>query len=305
MNTTPTPGPAAGAPEPGRRTIGGTPKQMAKSAGFVMAAIAAFFFGTSAVSLATGDHIIGSIVGGLATAGAIWLWRRARMIPEERARAEERATTRDISPLGSANPLAAKDAITIAAALVLWWLFANITVGWLRNEMASPGFEATNRVLGSTTALVAIFFVVIAAPIAEEALMRGLAYPVARRHLTVIPAALLTAGIFALIHGNIMQLIIALPLGVICALIYELTGQLRYAIAAHVGFNAVGLAVPLSQLSKISDHAAAPAVSALLFIMATAATMAVYAATAEYGRRHELKLMGPPQDPGEGPGDKR
>lgn len=97
---------------------------------------------------------------------------------------------------------------------------------------------------------------IIVAPVGEELLFRGLFYGSVRRRLTVWPAALLNAAVFAPLHvsGWDDAPIVALLLvwGVGLCLVYEWTGTLFAPLALHVMSNTLvvlgteaGYAVPL------------------------------------------------------------
>lgn len=82
----------------------------------------------------------------------------------------------------------------------------------------------------------------LAAPVAEECLLRGLLF---RRLLAKIGprvAYVTTAIAFALIHGNPSGAVIYLWLAVVFARSYQKSGRLWVAILVHAGNNAVTLA---------------------------------------------------------------
>src|SRR5699024_12270471 len=88
----------------------------------------------------------------------------------------------------------------------------------------------------------------VIAPIGEEALLRGLIYPVLRKRVSVLVAVLISATTFALMHGNIVQIAATLPLAVLLALVYERTRSLWPCVLAHVGFNLAATLIPVRVL---------------------------------------------------------
>lgn len=75
---------------------------------------------------------------------------------------------------------------------------------------------------------------VVFAPIFEELAFRGLLYAIFRRRLSFLPAAVLSASIFALAHGyGWIGFISVLWSGVLWAWIYEKTGSLIPGMIAH------------------------------------------------------------------------
>ena len=81
-------------------------------------------------------------------------------------------------------------------------------------------------------------FAIVLAPVGEEVLFRGIAYPFIK-HLGWPKLGLwFTATMFALIHGNIAAFLALLLLAVALTLLYEWTGNLLSCIVVHSLFNA-------------------------------------------------------------------
>ena len=79
---------------------------------------------------------------------------------------------------------------------------------------------------------------VVFAPIFEELAFRGILYAILRRRLNPLPAALISAGIFALAHGyGLIGFISVLWSGVLWAWLYERTGSLIPGMIAHATNN--------------------------------------------------------------------
>ncbi len=74
-------------------------------------------------------------------------------------------------------------------------------------------------------------------PVAEEMIFRGLTDSRMRTKLNLMPAVLLSALLFALYHGNPIQMIYAFPMAVILALVYEKGGSILYPVLLHMGAN--------------------------------------------------------------------
>jgi membrane protease YdiL (CAAX protease family) len=83
---------------------------------------------------------------------------------------------------------------------------------------------------------------VLAAPIFEEFIFRGLVFGGLRRSLRRWPAILASAAIFAIIHPPLSVLPVFV-LGITAALAYERTGLLLAPMAAHAVFNGLLLGV--------------------------------------------------------------
>ena len=82
------------------------------------------------------------------------------------------------------------------------------------------------------------FMAIIAAPLAEEGLFRGVFYPVIKRLGFPNAALWITSLSFALIHGNVMIFIPLVVLAIVLVKLYEYTGNLLTCIVCHASFNA-------------------------------------------------------------------
>ncbi len=80
-------------------------------------------------------------------------------------------------------------------------------------------------------------------PLAEELLYRGLFYERLREFLSLWPALLCAAVIFALSHGNMVQIVYALPMALILHWLYEKSGNLLAPVLFHMGANALSVLV--------------------------------------------------------------
>ena len=87
----------------------------------------------------------------------------------------------------------------------------------------------------------------IAAPIAEELVFRCYLYSAAKRFLGGIPALVITASVFAVVHANISSLLPLFLLACCLTLAYETTGSLWVCVAMHSAFNALNLVMSLPQ----------------------------------------------------------
>ena len=83
---------------------------------------------------------------------------------------------------------------------------------------------------------------VILAPLLEELFFRGLFYPLVRRSVGVTPAVLLTATLFAFIHGAQLgyawaPLLSIFVVGVVLTLVRQLTESVSASYLVHCGYN--------------------------------------------------------------------
>ncbi len=74
-------------------------------------------------------------------------------------------------------------------------------------------------------------------PLAEELVFRDLGYGRLRREMDVFPAAVATAALFGLYHGNLIQGIYAFLMGLLLALVWEVCGGLAASWLFHGAAN--------------------------------------------------------------------
>lgn len=83
----------------------------------------------------------------------------------------------------------------------------------------------------------------IFAPLTEELIFRGLLYRRMKRLLPAGQSVVLSSLLFAVYHGNMIQIVFAFPMALVLALLYEKGGRLRYPILFHMGCNLTAVAV--------------------------------------------------------------
>lgn len=129
----------------------------------------------------------------------------------------------------------------IACVLILAGLVAPPEQTDIPEEL---GFSAST--LGAITAG---FFIVIAAPLAEETFFRGLLFAGLRDRLPFAAAALVSGLVFGLPHlgpGNVIVVAQLAILGVILAWLYEETGSILPGIAVHIVNNALAFTLQVA-----------------------------------------------------------
>ena len=104
------------------------------------------------------------------------------------------------------------------------------TLQWLRDP-ATPG--ATRWML--------VALAVIVAPVAEEAVFRGVLFPAVRQQAGTVRAALLTSILFALVHLHVPALIPLTLLGLTLCAGYVYTRNLLTPIVMHATLNGLNL----------------------------------------------------------------
>lgn len=82
---------------------------------------------------------------------------------------------------------------------------------------------------------------VIVAPVAEEMIFRGYLYPVGKRYIGSFLSAILTAALFAVLHGHAASIPALFTLALCLALSYERSGSLLVPMIMHAVFNTVSI----------------------------------------------------------------
>ena len=143
--------------------------------------------------------------------------------------------------------------VTLLIALPL---VALVSVSWtaLLNLLGLPGepqdLIATFNGTQSRPVLVGMFLVAcVLAPMNEELLFRRGIYHFLRQRFGRIVALLASASLFGLLHQNLAGFLPLATLGVILALAYERTGDIRVPIIAHGLFNLNTIVALLAGLS--------------------------------------------------------
>lgn len=80
-------------------------------------------------------------------------------------------------------------------------------------------------------------FAAVAGPIVEEIFFRGFLYAAIKRYIGIFPAALISAGSFALLHTHLVGFLPILALGILLAYLYEKTGTLVSSVTVHIVHN--------------------------------------------------------------------
>ena len=86
-----------------------------------------------------------------------------------------------------------------------------------------------------------IVMAVAVAPLAEETIFRGYLYPVVKKYLGPLLSALITAALFAALHGHLASEPALFTLAVCLTLAYEKTGSLLVPMIMHAVFNAISI----------------------------------------------------------------
>lgn len=223
-----------------------------KTVAIVGGGLAAYVAAALLVTLLTGDAIAGAAVSNLVVAGLAIAYRW-------------RSTGTPLAPAPSPRALTAGFWLAAVTGLALCWFVGQATAAWAYAAWGSRGFDTVNSTKMESPVWLVVLTVLIIAPLGEESLMRGIAFPALRKHWPPMAAAFVTSMVFALLHGNLVQIALTVPLGILLAFVYEASQRLWPVVFMHVLFNMASSFVP----RNLVEGLARPGVI-LVLVLATA-----------------------------------
>lgn len=163
------------------------------------------------------------------------------------------------------NPISFKNTWPVLILGVTTNIFISHFIGFLPipEPLIQEYSEATN-LIGDEITLVQILSVVLAAPVLEEILYRGLIMKSLQRGMPVFIALIIQAVLFGLMHGQLIWVFYATFLGVLLAVIKLKYKSLYPCILMHLSFNAANyVLIPLYSIMPDNIYS-----DILLFIIA-------------------------------------
>jgi membrane protease YdiL (CAAX protease family) len=147
------------------------------------------------------------------------------------------------------------ECVMVPVITIVMTLGSTVLALWVKQSLDQP--SPMQKLSETTPAIAIVIMSLIIAPIGEEALMRGFIYPILRRKLSVTSTIVVTALLFAMLHGNIVQIILTIPLGIALGYLYERTHNLLACISMHMLFNTTALLLPSVHVGNLDAVAAA------------------------------------------------
>lgn len=189
----------------------------------VFAPMALHFFASQAAVLLFGRYCgtaeVTALTAALLTPAAIFLYRREIAHNQER----EKRKTGKLELIGAAL-------LGIAASQILTWMLnAGGVASYFSNETQQELFRGklSVQILGSG----------VFVPIAEELLFRGLTYQRIKRMAGIKPGILFSSALFAVYHGNVIQMLYAFPMAILLCAVYEKCDSIKGPITVHMAAN--------------------------------------------------------------------
>jgi len=136
-------------------------------------------------------------------------------------------------------------ALMAVAALAPTSLLAQLS---LRLHPADPTwitFMNDNMPTGPAAITLAFLTVVVAAPLAEELIFRGLLYRLTARMWGPWAAAIISSLVFGIVHGEPWYLFGLIGIGLVLAVVYQATGSVLACWITHMVHNGISLAMML------------------------------------------------------------
>lgn len=156
------------------------------------------------------------------------------------------------------NSISVKDipyAVGLGVALVL---FISFGFSLLPESLLESYNQFSGMLMGELT-VTSIIYTVIAAPIVEEIIFRGLILSRLRKAMPVPIAIIISSLFFALAHGQLLWMAYAFILGCVLAIVDVKTDTIATSVIVHMLFNLLGM----------SSSIWAPKPSAVLYIILT------------------------------------
>ena len=162
------------------------------------------------------------IISALLTIGVLWLIFVCR----------KKKFAQEIS-LRKMNPAA-------IAPLVLMGLSLNVVTGLVLSlvpEEWMSAYEASSSMVTSGYPVVMVLATVIAAPVIEEIIFRGLAYTRMKKGMPTAVAMILSSALFGVAHGQWVWMLYAFVFGLVLVWAFEHTKSLLANILLHLSYN--------------------------------------------------------------------
>lgn len=139
--------------------------------------------------------------------------------------------------------LSVKSKIRIGMLGVSSCISLNAILLFLRVQEVSGSYQNVAETIYQSPIWVQFLGMGIAAPMMEELLYRGILYRRLRSYISNILAITLSALVFGVMHGNLVQFLFATGLGVLLALVYERYKKISAAFLLHIVVNITSLSM--------------------------------------------------------------
>lgn len=119
----------------------------------------------------------------------------------------------------------------------------------------SESYEAVTEAFYSPPFWMQVLYLGILSPVCEELTFRGLMFRRMRTYTPFMSAALYSSLVFAVVHGNLVQILYAFIMGMMFAHVYEKYGSLKAPCIAHIAANLFAVtATQFEWMDKIFEN---------------------------------------------------
>jgi len=132
-------------------------------------------------------------------------------------------------------------ALAVAADFAITYILISFNI-----EQYFPDYQNIMSGIINSSFILQIIAVGIVAPVVEKFLMRGVILNRLLGYMRVIPALLIQAALFGILHMNLLQGVYAGVLGLLMGYIYIKYGSLLMTILFHVTLNTLSVVFPKS-----------------------------------------------------------
>jgi len=131
--------------------------------------------------------------------------------------------------------------VIVNIAVYIGKLLSTVEIEKLIRQEAQEQLKSLPTSISDPIMMLAAFVLLILVPVSEEMLFRGIAYVALRDRLGKVRGLLLSAILFASLHGLVFHFIPLFLLGVGLAYLYERTRSLIPCIVVHLLINVVAM----------------------------------------------------------------
>ncbi|SKA78591.1 hypothetical protein SAMN05443428_102155 [Caloramator quimbayensis] len=124
-----------------------------------------------------------------------------------------------------------------------WFVMSGLAAIFINNSQAARETQErlSSILFGSSKEWFSILSVIIIAPVLEEIVFRGIILQGFLKNYSIKKSVIITAVLFGLFHGNIVQTPIVILLGIVLGIIYIKTSSLFICIIGHMLNNFIAL----------------------------------------------------------------
>lgn len=139
-----------------------------------------------------------------------------------------------------------------AAALIFAGAFLSLALSALIGFLGIPGYEEAKGTLFTGNFWLQVVVLLIASPLLEEFFFRGVLYGRLKELVPPAAAAVISAAVFGLYHGNPGQGIYGFFMGLFLAFAMERCQTVKAPILFHMAANAAALVAEVAYFAVIS-----------------------------------------------------